>query len=152
MEDSELVKLREDVNNLEDYKPVINERLANNELEIQKLETRFEEMLSKPSADVSALEQGLKRLQIQVDNVQNSQLGVNRVKILVDEAQETLSEQVQRLQKKVQGIDEKSDRAFGLKAEIELKSEQLDQIVHTKLKKAEEQMLRNADKVEDDVR
>ena len=62
MEDSELVKLREDVNNLEDYKPVINERLANNELEIQKLETRFEEMLSKPSADVSALEQGLKRL------------------------------------------------------------------------------------------
>ncbi len=152
MEDSELVKLREDVNNLEDYTPVINERLANNELEIQKLETRFEEMLSKPSADVSALEQGLKRLQIQVDNVQNSQLGVNRVKILVDEAQETLSEQVQRLQKKVQGIDEKSDRAFGLKAEIELKSEQLDQIVHTKLKKAEEQMLRNAEKVEDDVR
>ncbi len=57
MEDSELVKLREDVNNLEDYTPVINERLANNELEIQKLE-----MLSKPSADVSALEQGLKRL------------------------------------------------------------------------------------------
>ena len=152
MEDSELVKLREDVNNLEDDTPVINERLANNELEIQKLETRFEEMLSKPSADVSALEQGLKRLQIQVDNVQNSQLGVNRVKILVDEAQETLSEQVQRLQKKVQGIDEKSDRAFGLKAEIELKSEQLDQIVHTKLKKAEEQMLRNAEKVEDDVR
>ena len=62
MEDSELVKLREDVNNLEDYTPVINERLANNELEIQKLETRFEEMLNKPSADVSALEQGLKRL------------------------------------------------------------------------------------------
>ncbi len=62
MEDSELVKLREDVNNLEDYTPVINERLANNELEIQKLETRFEEKLSKPSADVSALEQGLKRL------------------------------------------------------------------------------------------
>ncbi len=152
MEDSELVKLREDVNNLEDYTPVINERLANNELEIQKLETRFEEKLNKPSADVSALEQGLKRLQIQVDNVQNSQLGVNRVKILVDEAQETLSEQVQRLQKKVQGIDEKSDRAFGLKAEIELKSEQLDQIVQTKLKKAEEQMLRNAEKVEDDVR
>ncbi len=56
MEDSELVKLREDVNNLEDYKPVINERLANNELEIQKLETRFEEMLGKPSADVSAIE------------------------------------------------------------------------------------------------
>jgi len=60
--------------------------LANNELQIQKLETRFEEMLSKPSADISALEQGLKRLQIQVDNVQNSQLGVNRVKILVEEA------------------------------------------------------------------
>ena len=152
MEDSELLKLRQAVNNLEDYTPIINERLANNELEIQKLETRFEEMLSKPSADVSALDQGLKRLQIQVDNVQNSQLGVNRVKILVDEAQETLSEQVQRLQKKVQGIDEKSDRAFGLKAEIELKSEQLDQIVHTKLKRAEEQMLRNAEKVEDDVR
>ena len=109
-------------------------------------------MLSKPSADISALEQGLKRLQIQVDNVQNSQLGVNRVKILVEEAQETLSEQVQRLQKKVQGIDEKSDRAFGLKAEIEMKSEQLDQIVQNKLKKAEEQMLRNAEKVEDDVR
>ena len=43
--------------------------------------------------------------------------------MLVDEAQEALSEQVQRLQKKVQGIDEKADRAFGLKAEIESKSD-----------------------------
>jgi hypothetical protein len=34
MEESELVKLREDVTNLEEYTPIINERLANNELTI----------------------------------------------------------------------------------------------------------------------
>ena len=46
MADQELLKLREDITNLEEYTPIINERLANNELQVQKLETRFEEMLS----------------------------------------------------------------------------------------------------------
>jgi hypothetical protein len=52
----ELKKLREDLTNLEEYTPIINERLANNELTIQKLDELLEQSLSKPSADVSAME------------------------------------------------------------------------------------------------
>ena len=61
-------------------------------------------------------------------------------------------DQISRLQKKVIGIDEKSDRAFGLKAEIENKSQELDKVVDAKLEAAKAQMMKKAERVEDSVR
>lgn len=84
--DEKIKKLNDDVTNLEEYTPIINERLANNELAIQRVEERLEASLNKPSADLSEFEQSIKKIQIGLENLQNSQLGVNRVKILVDEA------------------------------------------------------------------
>ncbi len=84
--DEKIKQLKDDVTNLEEYTPIINERLANNELAIQRVEERLEASLNKPSADLSELEQSIKKIQIGLENLQNSQLGVNRVKILVDEA------------------------------------------------------------------
>ena len=54
--DEKIKKLNDDVTNLEEYTPIINERLANNELAIQKVEERLEASLNKPSADLSELE------------------------------------------------------------------------------------------------
>ncbi len=77
---------------------------------------------------------------------------MTRIKLIVEDAQQDLVEQIARLQKKVIGIDEKADRAFGLKAEIENKSKELDIVVDQKLKIAQAQMLKNAEKVEDSIR
>lgn len=56
--------------------------------------------------------------------------------MIVEDTQQDLVDQISRLQKKVVGIDEKSDRAFGLKAEIENKSIELDKVVDAKLEVA----------------
>lgn len=72
--------------------------------------------------------------------------------MIVEDTQQDLVDQISRLQKKVVGIDEKSDRAFGLKAEIENKSKELDQIVDAKLEAAKVQMMKKAERVEDSVR
>ena len=77
---------------------------------------------------------------------------MTRIKLIVEDAQQDLVEQIARLQKKVIGIDEKADRALGLKAEIENKSKELDIVVDQKLKIAQAQMLKNAEKVEDSIR
>ena len=42
--------------------------------------------------------------------------------MLIEDEQQDVMEQIKRLQTKVIGIDEKADRAFGLKKEIENKS------------------------------
>jgi len=49
-------QLKDDITNLEEYTPIINERLANNELAIQRVEERLEANLNKPSADLTELE------------------------------------------------------------------------------------------------
>ena len=53
MAEKDIQRLREDLTNLEEYTPILNERIATNELAIQSLEARIEENLNKPSADVS---------------------------------------------------------------------------------------------------
>ena len=75
-----------------------------------------------------------------------------RVKNIIDDSQTELGEQIQRLQKKVIGIGEMSERAFGLKAEIEGKSGELDKVVKEKLSKAHDDMLRQAERIDDSCR
>lgn len=145
-------KLEARIADLEDYNPVLNERIADNELAIQKMDERLTEELSKPSADLTEVNQKLDALALQVTNTQNQQLSVARVKNIVDDSQTEVGEQIQRLQKKVIGIGEMSERAFGLKAEIEGKSAELDKVVNQKLAKAHEQMLRQAENIDDSCR
>lgn len=41
MEEKDLEKIKSDIANLEEYTPILNERIASNELALQKLEVRF---------------------------------------------------------------------------------------------------------------
>ena len=61
---------------------------------------------------------------------------MTRIKIIIDEQQQDLAEQIKRLQLKVVGISEKSDRAFGLKADLEEKTKEVDKVVDQKLQAA----------------
>ena len=64
-------KLEERITDLEEYNPVLNERIAENELAIQKLDERLTEELSKPSADLTEVNQKLEALALQATNTQN---------------------------------------------------------------------------------
>ena len=145
-------KLEERISDLEEYNPVLNERIAENELAIQKLDERLTAELSKPSADLTEVNQKLEALALQVTNTQNQQLSVARVKNIIEDSQTEVGEQIQRLQKKVIGIGEMSERAFRLKAEIEGKSTELDSVVKEKLSKAQDDMLRQAERIDDSCR
>jgi len=82
---STLEDIEKRVEELEDYKPIINERLAENELAIQKLDERLETQLGKPSADVAQFDSRLRSLALQQENIQNSQLSITRVKLIVED-------------------------------------------------------------------
>lgn len=77
--------LAERVNDLEEYRPVINERLADNELAIQALDERLTTELNKPAANVSEFDSKIKALEIAQLNLQNSQLSMTRVKTIVED-------------------------------------------------------------------
>ena len=78
-------ELSQRVEDLEDYKSVINERLAGNELAVQRLEERLTEQIGKPSADVAQFDKRLIALALQQENLQNSQLSMTRVKMIVED-------------------------------------------------------------------
>ena len=90
--DTALTEVLQRIEDLEDYKPVINERLADNELAIQKLEERLEVQLGKPSGDIEQLENRFKQLALQQENLQNAQLSMTRVKLIVEDGQQDLIE------------------------------------------------------------
>jgi len=62
-------ELSQRIEDLEDYKSVINERLAGNELAIQRLEERLTEQIGKPSADVAQFDKRLVALALQQENL-----------------------------------------------------------------------------------
>jgi len=140
------------ITDLEEYTPVINERLAGSELAIESLQDKLAEQVNKPSADVQQFKDEMAKLSLAQLNLQNSQLSMTRVKLLVEDEQQALADQINRLKLKVTSIDEKADRAFSLKAEIENKSKELDTVVDKKLATARADMLKNSERIEDGVR
>ena len=115
--------MEEKITELEDYQPIINERLAMNELAIESLVDKYR---PQASVDIDQQAQKLQKLEHNCQELLSHQLSGTRVRVMVEDAHDELIEVFSTIERRFELILEKSNRAYSLRTDFNQKPQAIE--------------------------